>query len=249
MEQLIERSARILADTRKLVISTGAGVSRESGIPTFRETQSGLWANFDPEELATVEGFLKDPPLVWKWYQERIKMISDVQPNPGHYAMAKMQHMFEDFCLITQNIDNLHQKAGAKEVCELHGNILTYKCFDEQTIIEVLPETDEIPPRCQRCGAMIRPNVVWFGEALPEKEMSLAYTKAGECHVMIVAGTSGLVQPAASLPLIAKRYAKAKIIEINPTESAITPVADIFLKGKSGEVLPKLLEAIEKIRE
>ena len=236
MNNDIKKAVDILLDSKVIVVSTGAGVSRESGIPTFRECQTGLWANFDPEELATLEGFLKDPPLVWNWYMDRSKQIREVAPNDGHYAIAEMENLFDEFYLITQNIDNLHRKAGSKQICELHGNILQYKCLEEDTIIDEWPETNEVPPRCPECNAMIRPNVVWFGEALPEKQLSFAYKIAGRCDCFITVGTSGLVQPAASLPFMAKRYAKAKIIDINPTESAITPISDVFLKGKSGEI-------------
>jgi NAD-dependent deacetylase len=245
MKKELEQAITILSNSRKVVVSTGAGVSRESGIPTFRETQKGLWANFDPEELATLEGFLKNPAMVWNWYQDRIKQIKEVKPNPGHYAIAEMQDIFEEFYLITQNIDNLHQKAGSKNVCELHGNILQFKCLEENTIVENWPDTDQVPPRCGNCNGMIRPNVVWFGEALPEKELSFAFHIAANCDVMIVAGTSGLVQPAASLPLIAKRSSNASIIEVNPQKSAITPVADVFLQSTSGNILPELLEKLK----
>lgn len=244
----LNKAVSILSQCKTVIVSTGAGVSRESGIPTFRENQSGIWANFDPEELATLEGFLRNPKLVWEWYQSRIEMIKKVEPNPGHYAIAKMQNMFEKFILITQNIDNLHQKAGSRDVCELHGNILQYKCLDEDNLITVLPESDDVPPLCPCCHSMIRPNVVWFGEALPEKELSFAFTQSARCDCFIVVGTSGLVQPAASLPFIALKN-NAHIIEVNPNESAITPIADVFLKGKSGEILPKLVELLEKNSE
>ncbi|MEW5819731.1 MAG: NAD-dependent deacylase [Cyanobacteriota bacterium] len=248
MDNKILRAAEILAKSDRVVVSTGAGVSRESGIPTFRECQEGLWANFNPEELATVEGFLKDPPMVWNWYQSRIEKILDVEPNEGHYAIARMQDMFLEFHLITQNIDNLHKKAGSRNICELHGNIFEFKCFDEEILIDELPDTDEVPPRCPNCGAMIRPNVVWFGEQLPEHQISHAFRVAGSCDTMIVVGTSGMVQPAASLPYVAKRNSNTSIIEVNPNSSGITSIADVFLQGKSGEILPELLEKLEEIK-
>lgn len=242
-------AAKILLDAKTVVVSTGAGVSRESGIPTFRETQTGLWANFNPEDLATLDGFLKNPSMVWDWYQSRKDIILDVQPNPGHYAIAKMEKLFKEFYLITQNIDNLHQKAGSTRITELHGNIFQHKCLEEEILFNELPEGNDSPPRCPNCNAYIRPNVVWFGEALPEHELSFAYKVAGKCDVMIIVGTSGMVQPAASLPFLAKSIAKAKIIEVNPNESAITEIADVFLKGKSGEMLPLLLEEFEALKE
>lgn len=246
MPDSIKNAVDILLNSNRVVVSTGAGVSKESGIPTFRETQSGLWENFDPEELCTLQGFLNDPPLVWNWYQDRIKIIETVEPNPGHYALVKLEKMFDKFDLITQNIDNLHQKAGSKNVCELHGNILKYKCLEENTIHPIPNDTSNIPPECPDCGAFLRPNIVWFGEQLPEKEIAYAYKTSGSCDCMIVIGTSGLVQPAASLPFIAKQTAKAKIIEINPEFSAITPISDIFISGKSGEILPMIVELLEK---
>lgn len=246
MNDKIIEAAKILSESKKVVVSSGAGISRESGIPTFRENQTGIWANFNPEELATVEGFVKNPSLVWDWYQERIKMIARVDPNPAHYAIAKMQNFFNDFTLITQNIDNLHQKAGSIKVCELHGNIFEYKCFKENIIIEHLPDTKESPPKCENCGSMIRPNVVWFGEALPEDRLSFAFKKASRCDCMIVIGTSGLVQPAASLPFVAKQNSGAFIIEVNPEESVITTITDVFIKGKAGEILPELVRLTEK---
>lgn len=248
MKEELHQAAEILVKSKFVVVSTGAGISKESGIPTFRETQTGIWANFNPEELATVDGFVKNPGLVWNWYQDRIKMIANVEPNPGHFAIAKMQDLFDNFTLITQNIDNLHKKAGSRDICELHGNILEFKCFEEGSLIDKLPDTTDIPPRCPHCNAMIRPNVVWFGEALPEKQLSLAYEKSEKCDCMLVVGTSGLVQPAASLPFIAKRSSDAKIIEVNPTPSAITSVADVYLQGKSGEILPDLVRAVIELQ-
>lgn len=246
MQHLIQKAADILSVSDHVVVSTGAGISRESGIPTFRETESGLWKNFDPDELCTLEGFIKNPPLVWNWYQDRIKVIEKVQPNPGHYAVATLEKFFDYFDLITQNIDNLHQKAGSKNVCELHGNILKYKCLEENTLHSQWPKTEKTPPECPDCGAYLRPNVVWFGEQLPEKEIIYAYNVAGKCDCMIVIGTSGVVQPAASLPFIAKQSAGAKIIEINPEITPITTISDVFLSGKAGEILPQIVKLLEK---
>lgn len=247
MPDNIKKAAEILLNSERVVVSTGAGVSRESEIPTFREKQTGIWATFDPEKLATVDGFLKNPKLVWDWYQERIKMIEKVEPNPGHYAIAELENLIQEFTLITQNIDNLHQRAGSKNICELHGNIFQYKCFEEDKIIQQLPESDQSPPLCPNCHGLIRPNVVWFGEALPEEALDLAFKKAASCDCIIVVGTSGLVQPAASLPFVAKQHTGAKIIEVNPSTSAITSIADVFLQGKSGEILPKLVEEYKKL--
>lgn len=248
MKESILKAAQMLDNADYVVVSTGAGVSRESGIPTFRENQSGIWENFNPEELATLEGFLKNPSLVWDWYQSRVEKVREVQPNPGHYAIANMQDIFREFYLITQNIDNLHQKAGSIEVCELHGNIFEHKCLEGGYLINTLPQTGESPPKCLKCGAHIRPNVVWFGESLPEKQLSFAYKKSASCDVMIVVGTSGMVQPAASLPFVA-RQAGAKIIEVNPNKSGITEIADVFLQGKSGEILPELVEQLNELRK
>ena len=242
----IDEAARLLQASRSIVVSTGAGMSKESGIPTFRDAPNALWEKFDPEKLASPEGFLEDPPLVWKWYEERRRMISRVAPNPGHFAIAALEDRFDRFVVVTQNIDDLHRKAGSKNVVEMHGNIFRYKCFDMGHPVDILPTGDEVPPRC-RCGSMIRPDVVWFGEILPQTALTRAFAAIETCDVMLVVGTSGIVYPVAGFPAMAKA-AGAKIIEINPEKTGITPLADEFLMGPAGDVLPLLAEKIVQTR-
>lgn len=231
-----------LKNCKFLFVLTGAGVSKESGIPTFRDALEGLWANYDAEELATPQGFKKNPSLVWQWYDSRRGKVADVQPNPGHFALAELEKLVPEFFLVTQNVDGLHVRAGSKRVIEIHGNITRFKCFDkhhEQSDVE--PNQKE-PPKCH-CGSLIRPDVVWFGEAMPERLMQESYIAAEKADVALVVGTSGLVQPAASLPFVAKR-AGAKVIEVNPNRTELTDSCDLFLSGPSGEVLPKLVEKL-----
>jgi len=221
-------------------------MSKESGIPTFRDAPSSLWANFNPEELATPEGFAKDPPLVWKWYVERRKMIGQASPHPGHFAVAALEPMFDEFLLLTQNIDNLHREAGSREIVELHGNIFHFKCFDNHHTIEELPETNEEPPRCH-CGSAIRPDVVWFGEALDTDDLDRAFRALTSCEAVLVVGTSGIVYPAAGFPGAAKSSG-ALVVEVNPEETPITGLADVFVKAPAGEALPAIVERLEQIR-
>jgi NAD-dependent deacetylase len=249
MENLIpniQEAAAILKDSEAVVISSGAGISKESGIPTFRDAPNALWANYDPMELATREGFSSDPELVWRWYVDRRKMIGACEPNPGHYAIAEMETIYPTFTVITQNIDNLHRKAGSNNIIEVHGNVFKFKCFDQDHRVDELPEGDDAPPRCV-CGSYLRPDVVWFGEPLPEDGIRIATQALESCDVIIVVGTSGTVYPAASFPSFAKSCGAA-VIEVNPEETPITVDADLFLKGPSGVVLPRLLEEIKNQR-
>ena len=247
LDALIQKAAQTLHAAKSVVVSTGAGMSKESGIPTFRDAPNALWENYDPQELASPGGFLKDPQLVWEWYQARQSMIAEANPNPGHIAITEMTELFEQFKLITQNIDNLHWRAGSADVIEIHGNIFKYKCFENEHPIEELPEGDAIPPRCS-CGSMIRPDVVWFGEQLPEDRIARCYQALHTCDVILVVGTSGMVVPAAYFPAIAKQEG-AQVIEINPEMSQITREADIFLQGPAGEVLPKVVTRLKELRE
>ena len=244
MEDLIREAASRISSSRRMVVSTGAGISRESGIRTFRE-DDGLWNEYNPQQLATREGFLSDPALVWKWYMERLAKARDHAPNPGHYALARLEKVLPWFLLVTQNIDDLHRRAGSRQVVELHGNIERYRCLEAGHPAVFDPGWGDEPPLCH-CGSMIRPDVVWFGEPLPQIELEAAFSESARCDLFLVAGTSGLVQPAARLPLIA-RQAGAFLIEVNIEESAVTPHVDIFLKGRSGEVLPLLADDVERL--
>jgi len=236
--ELIER----IAAARRVAVLTGAGISAESGIPTFRDALTGLWANYDPQELATPEGFARNPKLVWEWYAERRARIAGVAPNPGHAALAALEKRFERFTLVTQNIDSLHQRAGSREVVELHGNIARVKCSVEQAVVSPIPE-DASPPRCH-CGAYLRPDVVWFGEMLPADALARAEEAAEHCEGFLSIGTSAQVYPAAELPLRALS-AGATVIEINPERTALTRHAQFSLQGPAGAILPQLLARLE----
>jgi NAD-dependent deacetylase len=229
--------------TTRIVVLTGAGISAESGMPTFRG-EDGWWRNYRAEELATPEAFAKNPKLVWEWYDMRRKIIHECCPNPAHETMADMERYFENFQLVTQNVDGLHKRAGNENVIELHGNLWRVRCVEEGKTYDFLevPLT-EIPPRCE-CGALIRPDVVWFGESLPRAQIESAFEAAQKCGLMLVVGTSGIVQPAASLPIIAKQNS-APIIEINLEPTPLTPFADYSIQGKAGEILPKLWKLIK----
>lgn len=236
IEEILKRRKRDL----KLAVLTGAGISAESGIPTFRG-EEGLWKRYRPEELATPEAFARNPTLVWEWYDWRRQIIAKSKPNPAHKTLAEMEEALPHFTLITQNVDGLHQAAGSKRVLELHGNTWRVRCVKEGIVMEnrEVP-LREIPPRCQ-CGALLRPDVVWFGEALPPDVLEEAFRAAGECEIMLVIGTSALVQPAASIPLVAFRRGAA-IVEINPQETPLSPYATETIRGKAGETLPLLWE-------
>ncbi len=224
---------------------TGAGVSAESGVPTFRDP-GGLWEKFRPEQLANFDAFLNDPDLVWNWYQHRREIIRDVKPNPGHYALAEMEKYFNEFNLITQNIDNLHKRAGSSVVTELHGNIERNYCINCRRFYNNITLEEKKVLKCE-CGGLIRPDVVWFGEMLPFESLKYAEDCAGRSDVFFSIGTSAEVYPAAMLPLIAKR-AGAYAVEINPKPTAISYDMDEVLQGKSGEVLSELAEVIKKFK-
>ncbi|MBV9452728.1 MAG: NAD-dependent deacylase [Rubrobacter sp.] len=221
---------------------TGSGVSAESGVPTFREAQTGLWTRFDPEQLATPEAFARDPHLVWEWYAWRRKHIDKAAPNRGHEALAELERRVPSFALVTQNVDGLHWHAGSRNVIELHGNIGRSKCSREGVIVEPRQDDTGVPPLCPHCGAFLRPDVVWFGEALPVDALAEAFEAARGCDLFLSAGTSGLVQPAASLPIEALRSG-AVIVEVNPDETPLTRYASYVLRGRAGEMLPGLVNA------
>ncbi|HEX7242728.1 MAG TPA: NAD-dependent deacylase [Longimicrobiaceae bacterium] len=244
----LERAVRILADAHRVVVSTGAGMSKESGIPTFRDALDGLWARYDPETLATERGFRADPRLVWSWYVGRRVRIAACAPHAGHFALAEMEALVPSLTVVTQNIDGLHAAAGSRDVVELHGNIHRAKCLGAgHPFTGELPAEEGDPPPCPRCGSPLRPDVVWFGELLPEDALFRAQRLSMECGAMLVVGTSGQVYPAADLPRLAKG-AFAKVVEVNPEPSGITPVADVFLRGAAGDVLPALVEGLRRVR-
>jgi NAD-dependent protein deacetylase/lipoamidase len=230
-----------LRDAGRVVALTGSGISAESGVPTFREAQTGgLWARYDPQQLATPEAFASDPRLVWEWYEWRRNLVTDAEPNPGHRALAELERQIPDFTLVTQNVDGLHARAGSRNVVELHGNILRSKCSLEGEVAEPEEHDDSIPPHCPRCGAFLRPDVVWFGEMLPVQALETASEAARRCDLFLSIGTSSLVHPAASLPYEALESA-ATLVEINPSQTPLTQHANFVLQGRAGEVLPNLL--------
>ncbi len=230
-----------LRDAKAVAVLTGAGISAESGIPTFRDAQTGLWARYSPEDLATPQAFHRNPRMVWEWYQWRRQLVLEATPNAGHLALAAMADRFESFRLITQNVDGLHQRAGSKDVLELHGNLFRNLCFREG--IELGPSLDspEIPPRCPHCGGPIRPGVIWFGENVSESLYEESLEACRRADVLLVIGTSGLVHPAAGLPAKAKQ-AGAFVVEINPEPTPLNTLVDLSLRDKSGSVLAWILE-------
>ena len=239
---------REMATARIVTVLTGAGVSAESGVPTFRDAQTGLWAKFRPEELATPRAFQRNPRLVWEWYAWRRQLVAAAQPNPAHQALVEMERLFPQFHLITQNVDGLHQRAGSRSVIELHGNITRTKCVDEGTIVSSWQETGDVPPKCPNCGGLLRPDVVWFEEPMPETEMELATRASVTCEVFLSIGTSTVVYPAAALPSEALRRG-ATVVEINPQPTPFTARAHFALAGAAGVVLPELLKALGDSRQ
>ncbi len=236
--------ASVLRGARSVAVLTGSGVSAESGVPTFRDAQTGLWARYEPQELATPEAFERDPRLVWEWYEWRRSLVRRAEPNPGHLALAEIERRVPSFSLATQNVDGLHQRAGSRNVLELHGNIMRSKCSVEGLEVEPRAGDESVPPLCPGCGAPLRPDVVWFGEALPEDAFAAASAAARSCDVFLSVGTSSLVYPAASLPSEAVRSG-AVLVEVNLDDTPATPFMDYALRGKAGEVLPALVEALD----
>lgn len=236
--QLIDR----LRTAAHIAVLTGAGTSAESGVPTFREAQTGLWAKYDPQQLATPHAFQRDPRLVWEWYTWRRELVTQARPNAGHAALAAMEKHVPEFTLITQNVDGLHQQAGSEDVVELHGNIMRTKCFNCERIVDKWEVTTELPPRCPHCAGLLRPDVVWFGESLPAAALSRAFSAAARCDLFFSIGTSAIVQPAASLPLEALEQ-NIPTVEVNPQATPLTRVMTYVLAGPSGEVLPALVDA------
>lgn len=230
-----------IRSSSRITVLTGAGVSAESGIPTFRDSQTGLWANYRPEELATPSAFAANPELVWQWYNWRRKIIEQSLPNPAHFALVEMAAKIPGFTLITQNIDGLHRKAGSAAVIELHGNIYEARCIKENTRCDSWGP--EIPPRCPTCGALLRPNVIWFGESLPPGALNTAIQASRNCDVFFSIGTSGVVEPAATLAYEALRR-RALVIEINPQPTPLTVYVSAYLPQPAGQALPALLAAV-----
>jgi len=243
LDELLEQAAAALRKAQHVCVLTGAGISAESGIPTFRDALTGLWANFRAEDLATPEAFERDPKFVWDWYEFRRELIRKAEPNPGHFALAELAGRVPRFTLVTQNVDGLHQRAGSRGVLEYHGNILRDRCCVEQVVADRSEDSRHGLPRCAACGGLLRPDVVWFGEAIPRGPMLAAAEAAESCDVFLSIGTSSLVYPAAGLAESALR-AGATVIEVNPNRTDLSRNVNVLLAGPSGELLPRLLEQL-----
>lgn len=237
----------------RIVVFSGAGMSADSGIPTFRSGSNGLWHEFDPQQLATPQAWRRDSALVWGWYEWRRGLVMQAAPNPGHLAVARLQQAL-GAQVVTQNVDDLHERAGSRDVVHLHGSLFATRCFDcgrpavPDPILEGLDAIGgegarEAPPACVACGGPCRPGVVWFGEPLPADAWERACEALAACELLVVVGTSGLVQPAASLPRLA-REAGARVVEINPVESAVSALAHESLRMGAGEGMRVLAERL-----
>ncbi len=241
----IAAAVSVLGDAETITVLTGAGMSAESGVPTFRDVQTGLWARYDPMTLATPEAWQEDPALVWAWYQRRRAMLTAVEPNAGHRALATWAQS-ADVRVVTQNVDDLHERAGSTDVVHVHGSLFACRCDTcgrEHDAKVTDPDGDRVPPPECECGGLVRPGVVWFGEMLPEHAFADATARAEACDVFILVGTSGVVYPAAGLPHIA-RGAGATIVEINPDETDLSDACDITIRSTAAVALPALVNSL-----
>jgi NAD-dependent deacetylase len=247
MQETLERAIHWIETHRpsRVVALTGAGISAESGIPTFRDA-GGLWETHRAEELATPQAFARDPHLVWRWYEWRRGLIRDAVPNDAHLALATLEDALErgdgSFALITQNVDGLHRRAGSRNLIELHGNIFRVRCTRAGTAREATESFRELPPHCA-CGAVLRPDVVWFGEMLPAGAMEAAADRVVASDLLLVIGTSGVVHPAAGLVSLAE---SGLSIEINPQETPLTRLADVSIHAPAAVAIPPLAAAVER---
>jgi NAD-dependent deacetylase len=239
---MFEQIAEQLTTAKKIVFATGAGISQESGIPTFRG-KDGLWRNYDAMKLAAIDAFNENPKLVWEWYNERRQNIFAAKPNLGHKAIAELEE-FSEVVVLTQNIDGLHQRAGSSKVLELHGSIVKIKCTVCDYKDEITSNFLELPPEC-KCGNILRPDVVWFGESLPQDVWQEAIAHANNCDVMVITGTSLVVSPANTLPIYARQN-NATLVEINPDETIMTSDMDLSIRSTSAKALPKLVSIFKK---
>lgn len=246
-----EHAAALVADAERVTVLTGAGMSQESGVPTFRDAQTGLWAQYDPAELATPEAFYTHPARVFGWYLWRFRLARAVEPHAGHFALASLAERFDDFTLVTQNVDGLHRRAGSRDPVELHGSLETFRCADRGHPFDVSgleglggPAPGEVPPpACPHCGSPVRPAVVWFGEVLPVEALERAWAAVQRCDALLVVGTSSVVYPAAALPEIALRRS-VPVVEINPERTPLTAHATLWWPGSAATTLPMLDGAV-----
>ena len=241
---MFEEISENFKNSKSIVFVTGAGISQESGIPTFRG-KDGYWRKHDPMKLATIDAFYEDPHMVWEWYEDRRQNIRAAEPNPGHKAIAELEKFYK-VTVLTQNIDGLHQRAGSSRVLELHGSIVRIKCTVCDFQANITEDFEEIPPKCN-CGNILRPDVVWFGESLPQDVWTNAMKEASLCDIMIIAGTSLVVSPANTLPAFAKQN-NAILIEINPEETVMSNEMDISVRDTSSKILPQLIEFVKTLR-
>ncbi|MEO5863648.1 MAG: NAD-dependent deacylase [Nitrospiraceae bacterium] len=228
-----------LASARNVTVLTGAGISADSGVPTFRGAD-GLWRNFRAEDLATPEAFLRDPRLVWEWYNWRREILATKQPNQAHHALVRLEERMKHFHLITQNVDGLHRLAGSRQISELHGDIWKVRCTSCRLVIDNRDVPLSLLPHCRTCGGLLRPHIVWFGEALDEQLLATSFRAAESCNLMVIVGTSGLVYPAAMLMPAAKANG-AFVIEINLDSTPNSPDAALSLQGRAKDIVPLLL--------
>ncbi|MBZ0258881.1 NAD-dependent deacylase [bacterium] len=241
-DSAFETAQQAIQNALRVFVITGAGVSAESGVPTFRGA-GGVWNNVDPYKVATPEAFAEDPAFVWQWYDERRQNLLSVKPNPAHFALAQLESQIKEFFLLTQNVDDLHEQAGSKNIAHIHGSIWEVRCTQEETVhLDRRAPMPEFPPRCERCGALLRPNVVWFGETINLKAVDQAeqFLLSGEIDAALVIGTEAL------FPYIihwaqSARSERGPLIEVNIGKTVLSPYADIRLDGKAGEILPKLI--------
>ncbi len=248
--QLHENLLESLLRARRVLVLTGAGMSAESGVPTFRDAQTGIWAKYRPEELATPEAFNKDPARVWRWYEERRASVREAQPHTGHFALVEMARLLPSLTIATQNVDGLHQLAGSKDVIELHGNINRSKCSISHRPIsrEWLKDVEgEPPPSPYVKNGLARPDVVWFGEMLPQDAIDQATAAASECDFCFSVGTTSLVHPAAGLPLIAARNG-APLVEINPLKTALSEYATQCIRAPASRSLAVIAAQVGALR-
>ena len=239
--KMFDNVTKKLRDSKKIVFVTGAGISQESGIPTFRG-KDGHWRKYDPMKLASIDAFYDDPKLVWEWYEDRRKNILAAEPNEGHFTISKMEK-FKDVVVLTQNIDGLHQRSGSTNVLELHGSIIRIKCTVCNFFGDITDNFELLPPKCE-CGNMLRPDVVWFGEALQQDVWKSAIKDASTCDVMIIAGTSLVVSPANTLPVYAKQNG-ATLIEVNPEKTVMSNDMDLSIQATSANVLLRIISILK----
>jgi NAD-dependent deacetylase len=247
MSHELDRTLEAMAGAARLVVLTGAGMSRDSGMPTFREAQTGLWAQYDPQQLATPQAFSRSPARVFGWYVWRYQKAISLEPHAGYDAVVRLEDLFDDVTVVTQNVDGLHSRAGSRRVVELHGSLRRFRCvsgghpYAEERVRQVtLPQSGEVdPPQCPQCGSPVRPGVVWFGESLPPDAMREAWTAAEQCDAMLVVGTSALVYPAAGLPDAALANDRP-VIEINPDPTPLSDRVDVWWSERAAVALPQL---------